>query len=122
MIGMILVASTCFAESGWRKLYHASVAAVTAASVADVATSIGKYETNPALRGANGTFGARGIALKAAIAGGSVAIGYLMSRRPRGSVGAATLANFGMAATYGYIAHRNTHFARVSSRSGSLPE
>jgi hypothetical protein len=36
-----------------------------------------------------------------------------MSRRHHGTVGAATVANFGMAATYGYIAHRNTHFARL---------
>jgi hypothetical protein len=72
-----------------------------------------KYETNPALRGANGTFGTRGIAIKAVIAGGSVSAGYLISRRHRSTMGVAALANFGMAATYGYIAHRNTHFARL---------
>jgi hypothetical protein len=72
-----------------------------------------KIRNECGVAGANGTFGARGITIKAAIAGGSVAAGYLMSRRHRGTVGAATVANFGMAATYGYIAHRNTHFARL---------
>jgi hypothetical protein len=75
-----------------------------------------KVRINPALRGTNGTFGARGIAIKAAIAGGSVAAGYLISRRHQSTMEAAALANFGTAATYGYIAHRNTGFGRVNSQ------
>jgi len=93
-------------EPKWRKLYKASIPAVVAGSTADIATSWGRGELNPLLRGAQGTFGARGLALKSALVGGSTLAGWIIARHRHPEV--AAVANFGMAATFGITAWRNT--------------
>lgn len=102
----LLIACTLSAESRWAKVYRASVAAVAAGSIADAATSLGKGESNPALRSPGGTFGARGIAIKSAIVGASAGIGWLVSRHHSRAIPA--IANCGMAGVYGAIALHNS--------------
>lgn len=62
------------------------------------------------LRGQDGRFGARGIALKGAIAGAAIAIEYAWERkRPEGrAYRISTVCNFATAATMGAFAYRNT--------------
>jgi hypothetical protein len=103
----ILIASTLHA-SPWRKLYRASIAAVAAASIADVSTSLGpgKGESNPLLASSNGRFGVRGIEIKSAIVAGSLIGGWIVTRRH--SPKPAAISNFGMAGVYGAIALHNS--------------
>lgn len=93
-------------ESRWQKLYKISVAAVVASAAADMGTSMRPhlYESNPLLAGSDGRFGARGVALKSAIVGGTLAAGYIFHRR-HPAISAA--ANAGMAAVTGVTAIHN---------------
>ena len=104
----LLIACTLSAESRWAKVYRASVAAVAAGSVADIATSLGagKGESNPLLASSNGRFGARGIEIKSAIVAASVLTGWLATRHHSRAIPA--IANCGMAGVYGAIALHNS--------------
>jgi hypothetical protein len=53
-------------------LWKVSIATMLAASAFDAASSMGKSEQNPLLRGSDGTFGARGVAIKFALVGASL--------------------------------------------------
>src|SRR5262249_51890932 len=84
-------------KTGLSAVWQISVAALAAASAADVHSSWGRLEANPVLAGPNGRFGMQGVALKSAIAGGVVAAQYLMLRNhPKASKYGAWV-NFGMA-------------------------
>lgn len=50
-------------------VWRISVAALLAGTAMDAATSMGKYESNPLLRSADGKFGMKGIAIKGGLAG-----------------------------------------------------
>ena len=50
-------------------VWGASVGAMLGATAMDAATSVGKYESNPLLRSADGKFGLRGMAIKGGLAG-----------------------------------------------------
>jgi hypothetical protein len=90
-----------------QRLWNASVLALAAANAVDSHSSWGKRELNPALRGANGTFGANSVMVKAGIMGGLVAFErFVLRRNPRLYRGAA-LINFSIAAGYGAVATRN---------------
>jgi hypothetical protein len=80
--------------SGWWK---ASLVALAAGSALDIHSSLGKRELNPLLAGANGQFGAKGIAIKSAITGGAVLGQWLFARKNQRHAKIATVANFGMA-------------------------
>lgn len=58
-----------------------SVAALTAASVADAHSSWGHAERNPILAGADGRFGARGVAIKCGLVAAVVGVQYIALRR-----------------------------------------
>ena len=89
-----------------RLLWLASIGAYIAGTTADAYTSYGKYESNQALRGTDGRFGARGVSIKAAIAGGMILTEVLM-RKDRGVRRVATWVNFGSAGLYGAAAAHN---------------
>lgn len=91
--GLVLVMSVfnapgCFADSMQsgtqrrsKKLWALSTAALIAANVLDVGTSLGRYEQNPALRDAQGRFSpARGILIKSVASGGSLLVQMLLAR------------------------------------------
>lgn len=68
--------------SSARKWWILSGVALTAATVADLATSVGRNEANPALRGPNGQFSvARGASIKISVTGATLLIQSLMTRR-----------------------------------------
>ncbi len=89
------------------KLWRISVAALAAGSTADAWSSYGRTEANPLLQGPGGQFSARGIGLKAAIAGGAVATQWFLQRKHPDSAKAFAVTNFGMAAVFSGIAVRN---------------
>ena len=58
-----------------------SAAALTAGAALDVASSWQQPEANPVYRSANGRFGGKGLAIKAAIIGGNLALQYVVLKR-----------------------------------------
>jgi hypothetical protein len=56
-----------------KMLWRVSMAAFVTATALDAATSVGKYESNPLLRSADGKFGMKGMAIKGGIAGAVLA-------------------------------------------------
>ena len=105
-IGLIFAACLPLAAQD-RPLYWSSVAAVTAANVADVHSSLGKYEANPLLRSADGRFGAHGVAIKSFIAAGNIGVQALILRRWPKARKAAAIANFVAAGALVAVAARN---------------
>jgi hypothetical protein len=100
-----------------RRMWKASVAALAGASAVDAASSWGGHELNPLLRGTNGNFGGRAVAIKAGLAGGILVGQYFALRHTArggetGGPGGNTYATFGVvnfaaAAVLGGVAARN---------------
>lgn len=92
-----------------RKLWWLSIAAVAAATMLDVQTSVGKYELNPMFRSRDGIFSpGRGIAIKMGVLGGGAAAQFLLFRREPRIPTALTIANFAAAGVLGGVAVRNS--------------
>lgn len=66
-----------------QRIWIGSICAVLAASAFDAASSWGKQEANPLLASPNGTFGGRGLAIKAAIAGAVLLPQILLHKHKR---------------------------------------
>lgn len=96
-----------FGESRKKKIWKASVAILATASIVDATSSWNRVEANPILRGPDGRFGAKGFAIKGALAGSVVLGQYLLMKKGQRIEKAATLTNFGMAAMLGGVAARN---------------
>jgi len=62
-------------------LWIASLVALGAVNVLDVVSSMGQRELNPLLQSSSGTFGARGIAIKASVVGGEMILQRLVGYR-----------------------------------------
>jgi hypothetical protein len=92
-----------------KRLWQISLAGVAAANALDVQSSWGKHELNGALAGANGSFGARGAALKLSMQAGMVVVERrLLGHRPTaGGYRAAAIANFIVASVIGGVAAHN---------------
>ena len=69
-------------EQKMRRIWIASIAAMTAGSAADAYSSWHKQESNGLLASSNGTFGAKGVALKAGIAS-AVLVPQILLRKHR---------------------------------------
>jgi hypothetical protein len=76
------------------RLWKWSLAAVAAATAADISSSVGRYELNPVL--GRGPFGGRQIGIKLGIAGGAMLVESLIVRRHP---------ECGKAFAYGNLAH-----------------
>jgi hypothetical protein len=63
------------------KPFHLMEMAALSGMAADIASSWGCAEGNPMLRNADGSFGARGLAVKASITGGVVLLAHLLHRK-----------------------------------------
>lgn len=96
------------------RLWKASLVALAVAAAADVATSLGKRELNPALRGADGRFGGRGVAVKSLVTGSAMAGQWLLIRRAPESGRYAAIANFGMAGVFSAAAIHNAGNKRAA--------
>lgn len=94
-------------SKGRGKVWWASVGAMIGASFFDAHSSWGRQELNPVLRGTNGEFGAKGIALKVGIASGVAIAQYFLLRKNPGAEKSMAIGNFGMAGVFGAIAVYN---------------
>ena len=61
-------------------LWKISMAAMIGATAFDAATSMGKHESNPLLRSSDGSFGAKGIAIKGGLAGLALAPQFFLRK------------------------------------------
>jgi len=101
-----------------RRLWQISLAGVAAANVLDVDSSWGKRELNGALAGADGSFGARGAALKLSMQAGMVVVErLLLGHRPTGrAYRAAAIVNFVVASVIGGVAAHNYGIPQTPGR------
>jgi hypothetical protein len=87
------------------RLWKWSLAALAAATAADIASSVGQYELNPVL--GRGRFGGRQIGIKLGIVGGSTLLQSIIVRRhPEYGKGFA-YGNLGVGAVTGAVAVSN---------------
>lgn len=93
-------------ESRAGKLWKWSVATLVASSAADAATSWGRMEANPALRGPGGRFSTKGLLLKSSLVGGVLGAQMLMKKDQR-SQRAMAWTNFALAGALGGVAAYN---------------
>jgi hypothetical protein len=89
------------------KLWKFSALALAGALAADSASSWGRPELNPLVRGNAGRFDARSFGLKASIAGGGLLTQYLLLRKAPQAEKAAAWTNFGAAGLLGAAAIHN---------------
>lgn len=107
---LLLICTLAGAETRgpkWKRAWAWSAAAFAASAVADAASSRGRYELNPVLRGPDGHFGAKGMAIKFSMTGAILAGQWLLLRKHPGQAQTATWANFGAAGLTGAAAGRN---------------
>jgi hypothetical protein len=90
-----------------RTFWKASVVALAAASAVDAHSSWGKREANPILANADGRFGGRAIAIKAAITGAALGMQWMLVKR--GGPRATRVAAIGNTVMAGYYAHVAIH-------------
>jgi hypothetical protein len=88
------------------KLWVASCLTLLAATSFDAASSMGKHVQTPLLRSADGSFGAKGISIKAAMTGG-ILIPQLFLHKKKGAERPFTVANFIQTGLYTGIAAHN---------------
>ena len=74
---------------------------LTAVTVADIQSSVGRQEANPFLASQNGQFNGSGIALKSLMVGGALGFQWVMLRRNPNASKYAAAANFAMTAVTG---------------------
>lgn len=120
---LVATAGPCAAESRklWKKIWAVSIAAVTAANIADAGYSAGRAESNPLLRNAHGGFSARrAVLLKSAGTGGMLLLQCLLRKRmpEEGVEKPAAIVNFAAAGALGAIAYRNS---TIPARPGASP-
>jgi len=102
------------------RLWKASLAALAVATAADLVTSLGKRELNPALRSADGRFGARGVAIKSLVTGSSLAGQWFLVRRSPQAAPYAAVANFGMAGVFTAAAVHNARNKAATAAPATL--
>jgi hypothetical protein len=93
-------------------LFRISQAALAAGNCADVASSLGRQETNPVL--GRGQFGGRQIAIKAAIIGGIMLGQEIVAHKLPAARSAFAAANIGMTGYLGWQAKQNLNYPKLS--------
>jgi hypothetical protein len=117
---VLLCATGLFAQdlkSRTKKLFTASVAAVSAAAVADAGTSWGKAEMNPVL--GQSRFGLSQTGIKVGLVSAAIAgqLFLLRHHNQHAAMGFATV-NFASAAVLGAIAYHNSTIPRMPASAG----
>jgi len=116
---LFIAALTCTSmhagENRASRLWKASIAALGAGLAADIATSAGRYETNPLLRGNGlGLSPTRALASKIAPAAVIVGVETFILRRNRGAAGRGfAIVNFTSAGLLAATAVHNTTIAHI---------
>lgn len=101
---LLLLALTLPLSAGPLKLLkRASQVALTACAAADASSSLRKPEANPLLRSRDGSFGRKGVAIKAGAFGGYLAAQEIDGGHDKRYTGI----NFGLAAANCWAAGRN---------------
>jgi hypothetical protein len=103
-VRLLLLLSLCFPLAAQDRLWKASVATLGAAHASDVASSWGRGEANPVLRGGDGRFGVRGLVIKSLSAAAAIAPQWAMPPRYRSWM---RWVNFGLAGVVIGVAARN---------------
>ncbi|HTQ57499.1 MAG TPA: hypothetical protein VMI94_23680 [Bryobacteraceae bacterium] len=99
-------------KSRTKRLFQASVAAVSAAAVADAATSWGKAETNPLL--GQSRFGMAQTGIKIGLVSAALAGQYfIVHRHSQRAAAAFTAVNFASAGVLGAVAYHNSTIAKM---------
>jgi hypothetical protein len=99
-------------KSRTKKLFAASIAAVTAAAVADAGTSWGKAESNPVL--GQSRFGASQAGIKIGLVSAALAGQYLVMRHHSRAAGTFAAINFASAGVLGAVAAHNSTVPKVA--------
>jgi hypothetical protein len=97
-------------EQRLKYLWIASMFAMAAGTGADAATSWHKRESNPLLASSDGTFGSKGIGIKAGLAGGLL-LPQILFRKNKDLHTAFTIGNFAQAGLFSGIAIHNVGIA-----------
>jgi hypothetical protein len=97
-------------------IWIASIFAMAAGTGADAATSWHKRESNSLLASSDGTFGAKGLGIKAGLAGGLL-LPQLLFRRHKDLRTAFTVGNFAQAGIFTGIAIHNAGIAAPQRQS-----
>lgn len=92
------------------RVWLASIFTVSAATSLDAATSWGKQEGNPLLASSNGTFGAKGVALKAGL-GFATILPQILMRKHKDLLLTFSMGNFVEAAIFAGVATHNLSIA-----------
>ena len=104
-------------QSRTKRLYHASLAAVTTAAMADAVTSWGKAEMNPVL--GQGRFGVGQAGMKIGLVSAAMAGQFFLMRHHGGRAAAGFAAvNLASAGVLGAVAYHNSAIPPIS-RSAS---
>lgn len=90
-----------------RRLWLGSIFAVATASGADAATSWGKYEGNSFLASSDGTFGAKALGIKVALAGALMVPEVILLRRHHDLYRKFAFVNFADAAVFTGLSFHN---------------
>ena len=83
------------------KLWRVSAAVLGAVTIADMHSSVGRFEANPMLASKNGRFTNRGVALKGAIVGIALGTQFILVRKNPKAASYAAGVNFAMSALTG---------------------
>jgi hypothetical protein len=118
---LFAVTAWCFAQDqprpaihGWKKaIYRSSQVILGVAHAVDIETSWGKHELNPLLQEPNGTFGARGTAVKIGIFSAIIVIEELAVHKYPAVAPVVTIVNFGTAGMIARQGVANLAFPRV---------
>jgi hypothetical protein len=115
LVGLLLVllalfrpvASAADRSSRWRVVWHVSQSLLVAGNTADIATSWGKYETNPLLRtGSRFSYGS--MAIKLGMMTGGLTVQYFVARKFPNRIPYFASANLALVGVLGIVAAHNT--------------
>lgn len=99
-------------QTKWKKAWAWSAAALMASVAVDTASSMGRPEMNPLLRGSMGQFNGRSAGLKFGIAGALLGSQYLLLKRHPEQAAWAATGNFTAAGLTSGVAVRNYRLPR----------
>lgn len=118
ILALLVPAPLSAAAGRWRKIWKASLIALTTSSAVDAASSWGGLEANPMLAGRSGRFGRRAVAIKVSIAGAvALSQALIVLRHPAAAPYAASV-NLGASGLFTWAAIHNTRVRMGPARGG----
>jgi hypothetical protein len=101
--------------NNWKDPYRWSIAAVSLATAADVASSLkfsadGQREANPLLRNSNGAYSAKSVAIEAGALGGTLVLQHYLIRKHPGLRMPFLISNYALAGFQVFNVARNVKY------------